>query len=117
MRILRTETKLPPIALLVAGALAACSSDMATPTEPVEPELTSGSLEVTIEETGARPDTDGYEVTIMLATQGSLIVRPVQQGTVSLLLSDLPLGWHALRIEGLAALCSITGTHPGSFLV
>ncbi len=117
MRILRTETKLPPIALLVAGAFAACSSDMATPTDPVEPELTSGSLEVTIEETGARPDTDGYEVTIMLATQGGLIVRPVQQGTGSLLLSDLPLGWHALRIEGLAAHCSITGTHPRSFLV
>jgi sugar lactone lactonase YvrE len=86
------------------------------PTDPIEPQPTSGSLEVTIEETGPRPDTDGYEVSITLTQVGPL-VRPVQQGGGSLLLADLPLGVHVLRVEGLAARCSVTGNHPRAFTV
>ena len=59
MRLLRIETKLPLIAFLPAGALAACSIDTATPADPVEPKLKSGSLQLTIEETGIRPGAFG----------------------------------------------------------
>ncbi|HET7693573.1 MAG TPA: hypothetical protein VFM44_10845 [Gemmatimonadota bacterium] len=78
--------------------------------------MSSGALRLTIEETGTRPDTNGYEVRITLAQAGPL-VRPVQQGGGSLLLADLPLGQHVLRIEGLAAHCSIIGIHPRTFTV
>lgn len=106
------------ISLLLACLVAqACSTDNKAPTDPIEPAPTSGSLELTIEETGMRPDTDGYDVAITLATQAGPLVHPVQQGAGSLLLSDLPPGRHLLRIQGLAAHCSITGTDQRSFLV
>jgi len=94
-----------------------CSTETTTPTDPIEPQPTSGALELTIEETGPRPDTDGYEVSITLTTQAGPVVRSVPQGGGSLLLADIPLGVHVLRVEGLAAHCWVTGNHPRAFTV
>ncbi|HET6363138.1 MAG TPA: hypothetical protein VFH11_13940 [Gemmatimonadota bacterium] len=116
VRIILSESLLLA-SLLSFGLLMSCSNDSEGPTDPIERVATTGSVELTIEETGSRPDTDGYDVTISLATQGGPLVRSVQQGGGPLLVADLPLGRHLLRIEGLAAHCSVTGTHPRSFLV
>jgi hypothetical protein len=108
---------IPPAISLLACAFALACSTKTTPTDPIEPEPTSGALELTIEETGPRPDGDGYEVSITLTAQAGPVVRTVPQGGGSLLLADLPLGVHVLRIEGLAAHCSVTGNHPRAFTV
>lgn len=104
--------------LLSCVGVPACSTDTA-PTDPIEPPpaSSSGSLELTIEETGPRPDTDGYEVSITLATQVGPVVRTLPQGGGSFLFPDLPLGMHVLRVEGLASHCSVTGNHPRAFTV
>lgn len=109
----RTCTTLILLACLIAPS---CSTET-TPMEPNEPLPTSGSLELTIEETGPRPDTDGYDVSITLATQVGPVVRTLLQGGGSLLFSDLPLGTHVLRIAGLAPQCSVTGNHPRAFTI
>ncbi|HET7693572.1 MAG TPA: hypothetical protein VFM44_10840 [Gemmatimonadota bacterium] len=102
--------------LVVCLAGTGCSTDRA-PTDPLEPQPTSGAIQITIEETGGRPDTDGYDLAITLATEAVPLVRTVQQGGGSLVLADLPPGTHSLRIEGLAAHCSVNGRHPRAFTV
>jgi Tol biopolymer transport system component len=109
--------RLLPVSLLLFGVFVQACSTETTPTAPIEPQPTSGSLEVTIEETGPRPDTDGYDVAITFTTQVGPVVRPVQQGGGSLLLADLPLGTHVLRVEGLAAHCWVTERHPRAFTI
>jgi Tol biopolymer transport system component len=103
--------------LFLACLIAPSCSTETTPTEPNEPLPTSGSLELTIEETGPRPDTDGYDVSITLATQVGPVVRTLPQGGGSLLFSDLPLGTHVLRVAGLASHCSVIGNHPLAFKI
>jgi Tol biopolymer transport system component len=113
---MRTQRICSTTLLVACVSGVGCSTDRA-PTDPVGLAPTSGSLELTIEETGARPDTDGYELLITLATQAGPLVRSMQQGGGSLVLADLPPGTHTLRIEGLAAHCSVTGRHPRAFTV
>jgi hypothetical protein len=118
MRVQRSITRRTCIpSLLLACLVAPSCSTQTTPTEPNEPLPTSGSLELTIEETGPRPDTDGYEVSITLATQVGPVVRTLPQGGGSLLFSDLPLGTHVLRVAGLASHCSVIGNHPRAFKI
>ena len=102
--------------LLAWLSVQSCSTET-SPTEPNEPLPTSGSLELTIEETGPRPDTDGYEVSITLATQVGPVLRALSQGGGSFLFADLPLGTHVLRVAGLAPQCSVTGNHPRAFRI
>jgi hypothetical protein len=103
------------VLLFACFAAPACSSDT-SPMEPNEPTSILGSLELTIEETGERPDTNGYEASITLAGTAGPIVRPIQQGTGSVVFPDLPTGRHSLTIQGLASHCS-AGSQPRSFLV
>ena len=113
-RIIR-RTGIP--SLLLACLVSPSCSTETTPMEPNEPLPTSGSLELTIQETGPRPDADGYDVSITLATQVGPVVRTLPLGGGSLLFSDLPLGTHVLRIAGLAPQCSVTGNHPRAFTI
>ena len=118
---LRTGTTFLLLACFIAPS---CSSDTSTsPTDPIEPQPTFGSLELTIEETGARPDTDGYEVTITLVTQDHPLERffapldfDAPDGAV-FLLRGLAVGTYAVRVEGLASHCSVTGGHPRAFTI
>lgn len=106
------------ISLFLVCVFAHACSTGTSPTDPIEPpQPTSGALELTLEETGPRPDADGYDVAITLTTQAGPLVRPVRQGAGSLLLADLPLGTHVLRIAGLAPHCLITGQHPRAFTI
>src|SRR5688500_3886647 len=113
---LATE-RLLPLSLLLFGLFVQACSTETTPTAPIEPQPTSGSLEVTIEETGARPDTDGYEVALTLATQGELLLRPVPPSGGTVHVPDLPVGVHILRVQGLAAHCFVAGQHPRGFTI
>lgn len=108
------------IPLLLACALApGCSTgDSGTPLSPEEPPpATSGALELTIHEIGARPDPDGYTLSITFATSGEPLVRAVGPGGGTIHLPDLPLGGHSLRLEGLAEPCYVTGRHPRVFVI
>ncbi|HET6362217.1 MAG TPA: hypothetical protein VFH11_09170 [Gemmatimonadota bacterium] len=118
MRRTRTTTHIRTICLLLATVVAPACSTETTPQGPAEPEpLTSGSLELRIQETGPRPDTDGYAVALTLATQGDLLLRPVPPSGGTVHVPDLPLGVHILRVEGLAAHCFIAGQHPRGFTI
>ena len=102
--------------LLLLSVALSCSTETA-PTDPVEPAPTSGMLEIAIEESGGRPDTDGYDLAITLATQAGPVVRAVPAGGGSIVLPDLPLGTHVLRVQGLAPHCSVMGGHPRGFTI
>ena len=119
MSVRRSVTeRLLSISLLLSCVFAQACSTGTTPTDPIEPlPPTSGSLELTIEESGPRPDTDGYEVSITLAIQAGPVVRTLPQGGGAFLFPDLPLGPYVLRVEGLASHCFVTGTHPRAFRI
>lgn len=110
--------RVPSISLVLAFVLAAACSSETTPQGPIEPELeTSGDFELTVEVTGTRPDADGYDVAITLTTGADPLMRSVEPGGGTLLLSQLPAGTHVLRVQGLAFQCRVTGTHPVSFTI
>lgn len=106
-------TKVPSISSVLAFVVALACSTETTPQGPAEPEpATSGALELTVEVTGTRPDADGYDVSISLATQAVPLVRPVEPGGGTLQISELPVGTHFLRVQGLAHPCRIVGSQP-----
>ena len=97
--------------LLASLSVQACSSET-TPTEPTELAPTSGSLELTIEETGARPDTY-YEVAILRAGYSSPVERlfslDFDAGGGVYHLRNLAPDIYTVRVEELAAHCSVAG--------
>jgi hypothetical protein len=60
---------------------------------------------------------DGYDVSITLPTEAGPLVRSLPQGGGSFLFTDLPLGIHILRVEGVAPHCLVTGHHPRAFTI
>jgi hypothetical protein len=103
--------------MLACTLVPACSSDT-TPAGPADPQpATSGTLELTLEVSGPRPDPDGFEVQVMPAPEGDLLVRAVESGGGTVHLADLPLTTYILRVVGLAAHCTVTGQHPRAITV
>ena len=96
------------ILLALMTLVPAC--DSAGPGGPLEPgpkpEVT-GSLEVTVTVNGTRPDADGFAVVVVLESQ-DLPARPVEPAGGTVRFSELQTGSHFVRLEGLAANCSVT---------
>lgn len=113
-------------ALLLALAFAPrCSTAGSTPGGPVEPgpPPTVGALELTIRETGASPDPDGYTVDITLrphTTPLERLLAPLDfdapDGDLFVLRSLAP-GSYTLHVDGLAPHCSVPGKHPRAFVI
>jgi len=105
-------------ALLVL-VLACRSSGPGSPLEPEpEPEPAgSGSLEVTVTVNGTRPDADGFAVVLVLESQDQPAV-PVEPAGGTVRFSELQTGSHSVRLDGLAANCSVTNAaNPRPFTI
>lgn len=86
----------------LAAMLTLGCSDATSP----RPEPTTGAIRVTVLTTGAESDIDpdGYALIINGGSGHAVGVN----ATVTI--SDLPTGVHLVRLEGLAANCSVSGT-------
>lgn len=104
--------------ILIAVVSSASGCDRTGGPLAPEPEPAgSGSLEVTVTVNGTRPDEDGFAVVVVVASQDQPPV-PIEAagGTVSF--SDLQSGSHSVRLEGLAANCSVTNAaNPRPFTI
>jgi TolB protein len=119
----RSFTRILTALALVSG-FAGCSQHVdpgspVGPEPPVEPGPTvEGSLEVTVRVNGTKPDPDGYAVVIVLAgedTPGFSV--PVEPAGGTVRFSELESGSHSVRLENLAANCSIEGGSTRPFTV
>ena len=63
----------------------------------------SGALRVSLTTTGAEPDPDGYSVIV----DGATTLAVGANGSITL--TDIAPGTHTVRLEGLAANCSVSG--------
>jgi Tol biopolymer transport system component len=83
----------------------ACSDD--PPSGPTEVQLGKlGQLNLSIRTTGGDVDVNGYEILI-----GTTMRRQVAANE-TLLITGLSAGTYEIKVEGLAANCSISGTNP-----
>jgi TolB protein len=102
---------------LVALVPACESSGPRTPLEPEPEPAGSGSLEVTVTVNGTRPDEDGFAVVVVVASQDQPAV-PVEPAGGTVRFSELQTGSHSVRLEGLAANCSVTNAaNPRPFTI
>ncbi len=88
------------LALCVAVGISACKSS-----NPTDPEVTPGSITVTVSTSGASIDADGYTVTAN-GTPTAIAV----DGSATF--SALDPADYAVELSGLAANCAVTGTNP-----
>ncbi len=109
-------------AILFALVTLVPACDSAGPRDPLgpgpEPDPEgSGSLEVTVTVHGTRPDPDGYAVVVVLNSQDQPAV-PVEPAGGTVRFSDLQTGAHSVRLDGLAANCSVTNAaNPRPFTI
>lgn len=114
----------PVIGLALVSGFAACGQTVGPggpvgPEPPVEPgPAVPGTLEVTVTVNGARPDPDGYAVVIALASEdmpGPGV--PVEPAGGTVRFPDLEPGSHTVRLENLAANCSVGGGSARLFTI
>lgn len=74
--------------------------------------VTTGSLRVNIGVFGTMPDLDGYLVGVSTDGQSDPASRTVDAAGGSAFFRDLSLGTHSVRLESLAANCSVDGDNP-----
>ncbi|HEY8256416.1 MAG TPA: hypothetical protein VIG08_02050 [Gemmatimonadales bacterium] len=93
------------LVLIVSGVAGACGGGGSDLTEP-----TTGTLHITTSTSGAELDPDGYIVQIDAG--------PTQAITISGELSvTADSGGHAIRLDGVAANCTVSGDNPRSVTV
>jgi TolB protein len=107
------------VILLALVMLVAGCDRSAAPRDPLGPEPEpegSGSLEVIVAVDGTRPDEDGFVLVVVVASQDqpAVTVEPAG-GTVRF--PELQTGSHSVRLEGLAAHCSVTNANPRPFTI
>lgn len=96
---------------------AGCDQSM-DPQDPVGPEPEAlGTLQVVVSVNGTRPDPDGYALVVTLASQAAPVSEHVESGGGIVRFPDLPAGSHSLRLEDLAANCTVLGANPRSITV
>jgi hypothetical protein len=92
-----------PVAAILALAVGACGDSTSPSTE--------GAIQVTVATTGSEVDPDGYTVLVdgdngqPVGSDGSVTFSSIQAGT------------REVSLTGIAANCSVTGTHPRSVTV
>lgn len=111
------------VALAMLSEFAACGQTVdpggpVGPEPPVEPgPAVPGTLEVTVTVNGTRPDPDGYAVVIALASQVTPGPVPVEPAGGTVRFSELEPGSHSVRLENLAANCSVGGGSARLFTI
>ena len=99
-------------ALALLLVIPSCSDETTPPSGPANPEpVTSGHLELTIEASGARPDADGFEISLKLSA-GEVLTRSIEPTGGTVTFPDLALGVYLVRVQGLDAHCSVSGSNP-----
>lgn len=113
----QSNTSLPLMGrftLILACVLIPACSESQSPVEPGS----SGTLVVSIEVTGTRPDPDGYAVSVSIKGQKDhplpITVESIG-GTARF--SDLPSGTHSVGVESLAPNCSVKSGSPRPFTI
>jgi hypothetical protein len=95
-------------AALTCAALLSCAEPLEPPRQEIIP---TGTLEITVVTEGAEPDTDGYLVTVDIAsTRWAPNSSEVFRSTV-------PAGSHVVRVTDLAAHCFARGVNPRTVTV
>ena len=96
-----------PVAAIVLMLLGTACRD--APTAPTAPQ--PGSIRVSVQTSGGDPDNDGYivvvasEVRRFVSSQSATVIGGISAGT------------HTVALEGVAANCTVSGTHPLSVTV
>lgn len=99
-------------------AIAAGCDSQRSVDDPVGPEPEAlGTLEVTVAVNGTRPDPDGYALVVTLASQAAPVSEHVEPAGGTARFLDLPAGSHSLRLEDLAANCTVLGSNPRSVTI
>jgi hypothetical protein len=70
------------------------------------PTVAAGTLEVTVSTSGSDPDPDGYAVVVDGGTP-----QPIGNNA-SITLTSVAAGTHTVRLDGVAANCSVSGPNP-----
>jgi len=99
-------------------AIAAGCDSQRSVDDPVGPEPEAlGTLQVTVAVNGTQPDPDGYALVVTLASQAAPVSEHVESTGGIVRFFDLPAGSHSLRLEDLAANCTVLGANPRSVTV
>lgn len=86
--------------------------------DPVGPEPEArGTLQVVVAVNGTQPDPDGYALVVTLAGQAEPVSEHVESAGGIVRFPGLPAGSHSLRLDDLAANCTVLGGNPRSVTI